>query len=131
MAKKLLIVEEARLTRYLVRQAAATPDDRVWECGSPAEAVKLAGRHQPDCVVMGVTQAVPEAFHAIRNIRGNYPQVRIVALSQFHEPRLEKLATEAGATHYVAVENITELFTVAAPEPQPDEAAPRARRRKK
>jgi DNA-binding NarL/FixJ family response regulator len=115
MAKKLMIVDEHALARHLVRQAAALPQDTVLECGSPDEALKAMGIFKPDCVVMGVSCPQP-AFQAIRNIRATYPQVRVVAVSQFAEMGLRRMAADAGAAGYVSVENLSELFLVAAPE---------------
>jgi DNA-binding NarL/FixJ family response regulator len=116
MAKKLMIVDEAVLARHLVRQVAALPQDTVLECGSPDEALKAMKIFKPDCVVMGVTPPLPGIFNAIRSIRETYPQVRVVALSQVHETRLEQMAADAGASGYATAENISQLYLLAAPE---------------
>jgi DNA-binding NarL/FixJ family response regulator len=116
MAKKLLIVEETLHARQRVRLAAATPSDTVFECGSPDEALKAVRIFQPDCVVMGVNRPNPGAFQAIRDIRETYPRMRVLALSEVHEPDLQQLAEAAGASGYVTAENISELFLLAAPE---------------
>ena len=116
MAKKLMIVDDHAMARYVVRQVAAMPQDTVLECASPDEALKAVGIFKPDCVMMGVTKPVPSAFQAIRNIREAYPQVRVVAVSSFHENNLRQMASEAGASGYVTTENLSELFLLAAPE---------------
>lgn len=116
MAKKLMIVDDHAMSRYLVRQVAALPQDTVLECVSPDEALKAVGIFQPDCVMMGVSQPLAGAFQAIRSIRETYPQMRIVAVSCFHESRLQAMATEAGASGYVTTENLSELYLLAAPE---------------
>jgi DNA-binding NarL/FixJ family response regulator len=115
MAKKLMIVDGHAVARTLARQAAATPQDTVLECASPDEALKAMSIFQPDCVVMGISHRAP-AFAAIRSIREDYPEVRVVAVSDSHEHELRQKAAEAGASGYVAVENISELFLLAAPE---------------
>jgi two-component system response regulator NreC len=116
MAKKLMIVDEHALARHLVRQAAALPQDTVFECGSPDEALKAVGIFRPDCVVMGVAQPRAAAFQAIKSIRETYPQMRVVAVSRVAEAGLRRMAADAGATGYVSTENLSELFLVAAPE---------------
>src|SRR5690349_2499298 len=115
MAKKLMIVDDRAISRHLVRQVAATPQDTVLECVSTEEALKAVGTFKPDCVVMGVTPPAPNVFRAIKNIRETYPQMRVVAVSNFHEAHVQQLAADAGASGYVATENLSELFLLAAP----------------
>src|SRR5580704_12671635 len=116
MAKKMMIVDGHAIARHLVRQAAALPQDTVLECVSPDEALKAVGIFKPDCIMMGVSRPVPGAFEAIKNIRDTYPQVRVVAVSNFRENQMQQLASEAGASGYVSTENLSELFLLAAPE---------------
>jgi CheY-like chemotaxis protein len=116
MAKKMMIVDGQAIARHLVRQAAALPQDTVLECVSPDEALKAVGIFKPDCIMMGVTRPLPGAFQAIKSIRETYPQVRVVAVSSFHENQLQRMANEAGASGYVTTENLSELFLLAAPE---------------
>jgi DNA-binding NarL/FixJ family response regulator len=116
MAKKLMIVDDQALSRHLVRHVAATPQDTVLECVSADEALKAVGTFKPDCVMVGVTQPKPGTFRAIKTIRERHPQVRVVAVSTFHEPELRTAASQAGASGYVTTENLSELFLLAAPE---------------
>ena len=116
MTKKLMIVDDHAISRHLVRQVAATAQDTVLECVSVDEALKAVGIFKPDCVMMGVSQPMPGAFQAIRSIRQTHPEVRVVAVSSYHEAGLRELASEAGASGYVTTENLSELFLLAAPE---------------
>src|SRR5579871_3160595 len=101
MAKKLMIVDDRAISRHLVRQVAATPHDTVLECVTTDEALKAVGTFRPDCVVMGVSQPVPNVFQAIKSIRETHPEVRVVAVSNFHETHVQQMAVEAGASGYV------------------------------
>jgi len=116
MAKKFMIVDDRAVARHLVRQASATPQDTVLECASPEEAVQAAAVFQPDCVMMGVSLPAPGPFIAIKKIRKTYPEMRVLAVSSLPEPELQRAASEAGATGYVTMENLSELFLLAAPE---------------
>jgi two-component system, NarL family, response regulator FusR len=116
MTRKLMIVDDHAISRHLVRQVAATPQDTVLECVSAEEALKAVGIFKPDCVVMGVSQPVPGAFQAIKRIRETHPDVRVVAVSNYHEAGLRQMASDAGASGYVTTENLSELFLLAAPE---------------
>ena len=116
VAKKLMIVDERAVGRHLVRQAATMAHDTVLECTSPEEAMKALGVFQPDCVLIGVSCPPPNTFRAIKTIRKNHPEVRVVAVSNFNEAEQRRAASEAGAAGYVSTENLSELFLLAAPE---------------
>lgn len=128
MAKKLMIVDDRALSRHLVRQASATPQDTVLECASVEEAFKAAGVFKPDCLMLGVSLPATAAFQAIKKIRKTYPDVRILAVSSQMERELKRAACEAGAAGYVSNENLSELFLLAAPERLATKPAPRTRR---
>jgi DNA-binding NarL/FixJ family response regulator len=115
MTKKLMIVDDRAVSRQLVRQAAATPQDTVLECASADEAVLAVGVFKPDCVMMGVSRASSGAFAAIKFIREAHPDVRVLAVSTLNETELRRAASEAGAAGYVTTENLSELFLLAAP----------------
>lgn len=111
-----MIVDDHAISRHLVRSVAATPHDTVLECVSAEEALKAVASFKPDCVMMGVSQPMPGAFQAIKAIRQTHPEVRVVAVSSYHESGLREMASEAGASGYVTTENLSELFLLAAPE---------------
>jgi two-component system invasion response regulator UvrY len=135
MAKKLMIVDDRAISRHLVRQAAAGPLDTVLECVSPEEALKVLGTFKPDCVLLGISCPPPNAFQAIRNIRKQHPEVRVVAVSNIDQSEMQRAAREAGAAGYVTSENLSELFLLAAPERLADRpiahSIPSSRKRKK
>jgi DNA-binding NarL/FixJ family response regulator len=116
MNKKFMIVDDHAISRHLVRQVAATPQDTVLEFASADEAVKAVGTFKPDCVMMGVSLPPPGTFPAIKRIRQQHPEMLVVAVSNFPETELRQAASEAGATGYVSMENLSELFLLAAPE---------------
>lgn len=111
-----MIVSEQAVARQLVRQAAALPHNTVLECVPAADALKVGGGFQPDCVLMGISLPAPGAFHALKKIRQTHPEMRVVAVSHFNEAEWRAVATAAGAAGYVSTENLSELFLLAAPE---------------
>lgn len=126
-----MIVDDRALARHLVRQVAAAPNDTVLECVSADEALAAAGIFRPDCLVMGVSRPAPAAIEAIRSIRQTYPEMRIVAASSVHESQLQQQASEAGACGYVTMENLSELFLLAAPERLAGKPVGRAKARRR
>jgi CheY-like chemotaxis protein len=111
-----MIVDEQEQARRLARRAAATPQDTVFECASPDEALTAVEIFRPDCVLMGLRASSPGTLRAIRALRASYPHVRVLALGHHQHSRLQPLAAAAGAMGYVAVENLPQLFLLAAPE---------------
>ncbi len=130
MAKKLIIVDDRAVSRQLVRQVAARPQDTVLEFASAEEAVKALGTFKPDCVMMGVSLPPPGVFPAIKRMRKTYPEMRVVAVSSFPDTELRQAASAAGATGYVSMENLSELYLLAAPERLAFQPAPRAKIRR-
>ena len=116
MAMKFMIVDDHAVFRHLIRQTVATAEDTVFECVSADDAVKSVGVFQPDCITMDVRMPGMCAFKAIRRIREDHPEVRVLVVSSYDEMDLRRAATEAGAVGYVSKENLSELFLLAAPE---------------
>lgn len=116
MTKKLMIVDEHAIARQLMRQVAALPEDTVWECDSPEEALQAVGIFQPDCVMISVSRPRSGVFETIKNIRESHPAMRVVVVSRFAETGLRQMVHEAGASGYVNTDNLSELFVLAAPE---------------
>lgn len=126
-----MIVGDHAVSRHLMRLAVATTQDTVLEFASADEAVKALGTFQPDCVMVGVSLPPPGTMPAIKRIRKTYPEMRVVAVSSFPEAGLQQAATEAGATGFVTMENLSELFLLAAPERLSLTPRPSSRRKRK
>lgn len=125
MAKKLVIIDEQAAARQRVRQAAASPVDTVLEFTTAEEALKIMEAFQPDCVMLGVSCPPPNSYRDIQNIRKKMPEVRLVAVNTFSDDEMRGTAKEAGASGYVSMENLSELFLLAAPERLSEEISPR------
>ena len=126
-----MIVDERTVARHLVRKAAASPFDTMLECASPAEALKLLGTFQPDCVLLGISPSLAGVWEPIREIRRQHPEMRIVAVNQFDEVQMPRAADAAGASGYISTENLSELYLLAAPERSSAQSEPPAASRKK
>ena len=116
MAKKLMIIDDHLASRQLVRQASATSLDTVLEFASPEEAMKVLHAFQPDCVMLGISCPPPRARDVIRDIRKKMPEVRVLAVNNLPESEMRQAVANAGANGCVSLENLSELFLLAAPE---------------
>ncbi len=73
----------------------------VGQAGNGREAVELAGRLEPDVVVMDVSMPVMAGEEATRLIKQHRPQTRVIALSMHDEAQVRKRMHSAGATAYL------------------------------
>jgi len=73
----------------------------IGEAANGREAVDLASRLHPDVIVMDATMPLMNGDEAARQIRGQLPDVRIVALSMYDEDRMIEKMHSAGAESYV------------------------------
>jgi DNA-binding NarL/FixJ family response regulator len=75
--------------------------DVIGEAGDGAEAVELAGRLEPDAVLMDVRMPRLDGIEATRRITRARPEVTVLLVSAYEEDELRESGTRAGAAGYV------------------------------
>jgi DNA-binding NarL/FixJ family response regulator len=76
------------------------------------EAVDMAGRDQPDIILMDIRMPEMDGVEAVKEIKKKYPGIRIIMLSTYHEDELVRSALLAGASGYLLKDlSPTELIT--------------------
>jgi len=73
----------------------------VGEASNGREAVDVAGRLEPDVVIMDVSMPLISGDEATRQIKKHLPNTRVVALSMFNEPETIARMRAAGAEAYI------------------------------
>ncbi len=83
MPTKLLIVDDSRVSRMMIRARATAlrPDWELSEAASGDEALVQVGQSAPDCITMDVNMPGLSGFDAAEKILTIAPQVRIVMLT--------------------------------------------------
>lgn len=85
------------------------PDlEMVGAASSGAQAIDYCARYDPDVVLMDLVMPDTDGVTAIRVIKQQYPEIRILALTSFDEKNLIQAALEAGAMGYL-MKNISAL----------------------
>jgi CheY-like chemotaxis protein len=83
MAASLLIVDDSRVSRMMIRArvAAAHPDWAVAEAASGDEALEMAAKNAPDFVTMDVNMPGLNGFEAAQKMQNLLPNVRLAMLT--------------------------------------------------
>jgi NarL family two-component system response regulator LiaR len=105
---RVLIVDDQALVHSGLRFFLLAYDDLepVGEAHSGEEALELCEQLQPDVVLMDLMMPGMNGATATRHISERWPQIRIVALTNFQDVDMVRGALEAGAIGYL-LKNVT------------------------
>lgn len=100
---RLLLVDDHKVVRLGLRGLlGAEPDiEIVGEAATAAEAIQMAGRHQPTLVLMDIRLPDQNGIAACRQIRQQWPAIQVLMLTSFADEQLVLEAISAGAAGYV------------------------------
>jgi two-component system NarL family response regulator len=103
MATRILLVDDHTLMREGLRAIldANSEIEVTGESSDGREALEIAGRIQPDIVVMDVGMPELNGFEATRQMKSVAPAARVIALSTHSDKRYVLAMLEAGARGYV------------------------------
>jgi CheY-like chemotaxis protein len=103
---KLLIVEDNPAMRRLIRRMVAGVADDVSECDDGAAACALYGELRPDWVLMDIEMGEVNGLEATRRIKSQYPEARVIIVTNYNDERLRETARRAGAWGYWLKEDL-------------------------
>jgi CheY-like chemotaxis protein len=112
MTTRILIVEDSREMRALLRLTLEPCAEIVGECASGAEALAAYRRLRPDWVLMDVELPDVDGITAARQITDEDSQARVVMVTNHNDPLLRQAAREAGACRYVLKENLLDVVDI-------------------
>lgn len=100
---KVLIVDDHTLVRDGIRALLALVADVevVGEANNGKEALEKVNELRPDVVLMDLAMPIMGGLEATRRIRKDYPETRVVALTQYDDSEYVIPVIEAGACGYV------------------------------
>jgi two-component system, NarL family, response regulator NreC len=104
---RILLVDDHELMREGLRSILAREEDVeiVGEASSGRDAVSLSRTLDPDVVVMDVGMKDLNGIDATRQIRHEFPEVQVIALSSHSDSRYVSAILDAGACGYVLKAN--------------------------
>ena len=108
----MLIVENNRSIRRVIRSVVSRVAEQIYECEDGADAQAAYLQHQPDFVLMDISMKGVDGLTATRQIRKADPRARVIIVTNYDEQDLREEASRAGACGYVLKENLLELVGV-------------------
>ena len=104
-----LIVDDSELMRRLIKALIGGVADVIVECASGEAAYAAYAAHRPDWVLMDIQLPGLDGVAATGQIRAEFPDARILIVSDYGDERLRAAARAAGACGYVLKENLLEV----------------------
>jgi len=74
----------------------------IGEASNGRQALELARQLQPDVVVMDISMPEMDGIEATSLIKTEFPKIRVIGLSMYEDPQLEKQMREAGASEFLS-----------------------------
>jgi CheY-like chemotaxis protein len=106
---KVLIVDDSREARQMMRHYLDGLADETCECEDGAEALGASEAFHPDWVLMDIAMKQTDGISATRQLHAADPALKIIIVSNHDEAELREAARDAGACAYVLKENLLEL----------------------
>ncbi len=100
---RVLIADDHEIVLTALRALLENVDhfELVGEASNGAQAVALCAQHVPDVVLMDLVMPIMDGVAATREIRAQFPQVKVIVLTAFRDEGKVHEALEAGAVGYV------------------------------
>ena len=108
----LLIVEDNRAMRELIKSLVADLAGEVAECGDGAEALSAYTDRRPDWVLMDIRMNGLDGLSATRQIKASFPEANIMIVTDYDSPAMREAARRAGAREYVTKENLLDARSI-------------------
>ena len=109
---KILIVDDNKQVRTLLREYLPNSFDEIYECSDGGDAVSYFKKHQPDWVLMDWEMPKMNGITAIRQIIGEFPEANICMVTAFDDEEIRSEAMSAGASGFVLKDNLFELEAI-------------------
>ncbi|MEW6061287.1 MAG: response regulator transcription factor [Bacteroidota bacterium] len=106
---KLMIVDDSLEMRKLIRNVVAQPADSVTECSDGSEVLSAFQREHPDVVLMDLQMTNVSGITATRTLKKEFPDARVIIISNFNDQEYRDEAKAAGAVSYFTKDNLIQL----------------------
>lgn len=109
---KLLIADDNRFIRRLLRLIVEKYFDEILECENGFDAFQAFIDHKPDWVLMDIEMPQIDGLTATKAIIKKYPQAKIILLSEDVDNKSQEFAMKAGACAYAPKDNLLKIRSI-------------------
>ena len=106
----LLIVDDNREMRQLMKSIVSKACDEVFECEDGDEVLDAFTAHRPDWVLMDVEMKRLDGLKATANLMSRYPQAKVIIVTKHADMQMRLAAGEAGARCLIGKEDLLSLL---------------------
>lgn len=103
---KILIVEDNAPMRRMIRSLVESFADEVFDCVDGEQAIFEYKNLQPDWVLMDINLGKMDGIAATRNICTEFPNAKIMIVTNFDDQSYRQSAKEAGAVKYLVKDDL-------------------------
>ena len=102
MAERILIVDDAAFMRMMVKDILTKNGYEIaGEAEDGKKAVELYKEEQPDLVTMDITMPEMDGITALKEIKGQYPDAKVIMCSAMGQQAMGVDAIQAGAKDFI------------------------------
>jgi len=109
---KVLIVDDNEQARRMIKHYLRDLADETCECNDGAEAVSAYTAFQPDWVLMDWEMKQVNGLAATYGIIANFPDAKVLMVTNYDENDLRRAAAEAGACGFVLKDDLLSLHSL-------------------
>lgn len=104
-----LIVEDDRAMRDLIKKIIGDLADAFFECGDGSHAHTLYEEHRPAWVLMDLRMKDVDGLAATQQITMAWPSARVLMVTAHADQDLREAALRVGACGYISKDNLLEI----------------------
>jgi CheY-like chemotaxis protein len=112
MKMKLLIVEDNKRMREMLKENFKDMFSEIIECEDGSEALAAYRDNLPNWVFMDIRMKKMDGIKATKKITECFPDAKILIVTGIDDNEIRKEAAICGATDYVLKENLEEIFNI-------------------
>lgn len=109
---KLLIADDNEDIRKMLKSVCFHLFSDILECDDGDSAVRIFKQEKPDWVLMDIRMNRMDGIEATKLISQNYPQAKIIIVSQHNDKNVIEEVKNSGAHEFVNKEDLTKIEEV-------------------